>query len=92
MARNQERVRVEVELTVEQVEGLDEAVRSGQFRNQEDAIFGAVTEWNDSRKLSLSDQELKRLWDEGIASGDFQQADEVFQRLRERITKRLDDE
>lgn len=92
MARNQERVRVEIELTPEQVEGIDEAVQAGQFRSRAEAVVEAVDDWNFARSIPIPDEQLKRLWDEGIASGDFQPAEEVFQRLRERIAKRLEEE
>lgn len=91
MTRSSERVRVEIELTREQVEIIDEAVHSGQFPSRAEAIGDAIHDWNLSRHIPIPDEILKNLWDEGIASGDFQPAEEVFQRLRERIAKRLED-
>lgn len=90
MARNQDRVRVEVELTAEQVVEIDAAVHAGQFRSRADAIVEAVDEWNLGRQIPFSDEELGRLWDEGIASGEPLSAEDVFERLRERVTKRSD--
>ncbi len=39
------------------------------------------------RKPGVSDQELSRLWNEGIASGDSPEGEMVFSRLRNKYTK-----
>lgn len=93
MADVQEKVRVEVELTREQVRLIDQAVRDGDFTSRSDAVVHAIEEWRTKSTLAdHTDEELGRLWDEGIASGEPIPADNVFQRLRERVTKRLSDD
>ena len=85
-----QKIRVEVELTPEQVRLIDDAVQEGQFGSRAEAVVHAIDEWQSSMTgYELTDEEIRRLWDEGIASGDPIPAEEVFQRLRERIAKRL---
>ena len=47
------------------------AVSHGEYASAEDAVARAVAEWSDSRQLdaALDDEELRRLWREGIESG-----------------------
>jgi antitoxin ParD1/3/4 len=47
------------------------AVSRGEYESAEDVVVGAVAEWRASRRYeaSLDDEELRRLWREGVASG-----------------------
>lgn len=85
-----EKMRLEIDLPVEQVKLIDDAVRDGSFTSRADAIAHAIDTWRSSHALNdYTDEELGRLWDEGIASGEPIPAEEAFQRLREKFSKRL---
>jgi antitoxin ParD1/3/4 len=47
------------------------AVSCGEHASAEEVVAGAVAQWRASRRLdaSLDDEELRRLWREGIESG-----------------------
>jgi antitoxin ParD1/3/4 len=47
------------------------AVSCGEYASAEEVVAGAVAQWRASRRLdaSLDDEELRRLWREGIESG-----------------------
>lgn len=86
----QEKIRLEVDLTPEQLRLIDEAVLDGSFHSRADAIAHAIDAWRCTVALNdYSDNELGLMWDEGVASGEPIPAKEVFQRLREQFGKSL---
>lgn len=67
-----ERITVSLPLTDE----LREAVETGEYPNPEAAIVEAIEAWSADRWVArIGVERLRRHWDEGIASGDFQPID-----------------
>lgn len=68
------------------------AVSHGEYASAEDAVAGAVAEWRAGRKLdaSLDDEELRKLWREGIESGPGRalSIDEIKGEARRRFAQR----
>ena len=56
-----------VHLPKDMVAGLREAVATGQYSTTDEIAYEALAQWQLRRKLAAA--ELRRLWDEGIASG-----------------------
>ena len=61
---------IQVSLPAALAAQLRQAVASGEYASDNEAIQAAVLEWRLRRELSRADQDaLGRLWDAGIASG-----------------------
>ena len=74
--------KVSVALTPEFVALLKEAVETGEYTSTSEVIRDALREWKLRRKRDRIDAEdLRRLWDEGLASGLASDAEPVFARL-----------
>jgi antitoxin ParD1/3/4 len=59
-----------VALTPEMTELVQQAVKSGEYASSSEVIREALREWQLRRTLKLHEQdELRRLWAEGLASG-----------------------
>ncbi|HRO04382.1 MAG TPA: hypothetical protein PLS69_12340, partial [Terricaulis sp.] len=57
-------------LDEKRAQALKEAVTSGGAASMQDAVESALDAWLAERALSqASDEILRRLWDEGVASG-----------------------
>ena len=92
MAELRETIRVEIEVTPDQLKQIDQAVRDGQFLSRAEAVEHALIAWQSANStMPFSSEDLGRLWDEGLASGDPLPSDDVFQRLREKFSKCLKD-
>jgi len=66
---------------------LAAAVDSGEFESENDAIRAAVAQWRAERLVErMSVDELRRLWREGVESGDgrFGAIDEIKAEARRR--------
>ncbi len=81
--------KISVALTREQVSQLKAVVDSGEYATTSEVIREAVREWQWKREVRMDEREhLRKLWDEGIASGmagtpDFEAArTEARRRLR----------
>jgi antitoxin ParD1/3/4 len=62
--------KVSVALTAEFMVLLKEAVDTGEFTSTSEVIRDALRHWKQRRAIAeLSTDELRRLWQEGIASG-----------------------
>jgi antitoxin ParD1/3/4 len=62
--------KVSVALTREMADLVQQAVDSGEYATGSEVIREALREWKLRRKLPLLEQEeLRRLWAEGLASG-----------------------
>ena len=62
--------KVSVALTGEQVAALRAAVESGEYATTSEIVREALRDWQFKRKLRHEDiNRLRRLWDEGKASG-----------------------
>ncbi len=82
--------KLSVELTPELSSAVQEAVASGEFSSVSDVLLSALTEWQSNRRdRAWSDEELGKLWDEGIASGNSVDGEEAFRRIDEELTRRF---
>ena len=73
--------KVSVALTSEQVATLRAAVDAGEYATTSEIVREAVRDWQMKRKLQREDlRTLRRLWDEGKASGPARPVD--FRELR----------
>lgn len=62
--------KVSVALTGEQVAALKAAVDAGEYATTSEIVREAVRDWQLKRELRQEDiRQLRRQWDEGIASG-----------------------
>ena len=60
-----------ISLSSELAGAIDGAVASGEYGNASEVVREALREWKAKRELhGRTVQELRRLWDEGITSGD----------------------
>ena len=80
-----------VSLPVELAAVVDSAVAEGEFGNASEVIREALRQWKDRRDLhGFTVEELRMLWDDGIASGEAKRlpasfADTIKQRGRDRL-------
>ena len=62
--------KISVALTGEQVDALKTAVNSGEYATTSEIVREAIRDWQAKRELRPDEIEiLRRLWDEGKASG-----------------------
>jgi antitoxin ParD1/3/4 len=62
--------KVSVALTSEQIASLKAAVETGEYATTSEIIREALRDWQARRELHNEDMKrLRRLWDEGLASG-----------------------
>lgn len=62
--------KVSVALTAEQVDALKDAVASGEYATTSEIVREALRDWQLKTALRHEElQRLRRLWDEGVASG-----------------------
>ena len=62
--------KVSVALTGEQIAALKAAVDAGEYATTSEIVREAVRDWQLKRELRQEDiRHLRRLWDEGVASG-----------------------
>jgi antitoxin ParD1/3/4 len=80
--------KLSIALTAEQADLLRQAVESGEYENASDVVRDAMQVWQEKREAREADvQKMRRLWDEGIASGNTQPID--FSELRDEARNRL---
>jgi antitoxin ParD1/3/4 len=80
--------KVSVALTTEMTELVQQAVASGEYASASEVIREALREWKHRRAFRLPEQdELRRLWAEGLASGPgrFASIDDIKQEARRRL-------
>jgi len=81
--------KVSVALTSEMTELVRQAVASGEYASASEVIREALREWKHRRAFKIPEQdELRRLWAEGLASGPgrFASIDDIKQEARRRLT------
>ena len=62
--------KVSVALTAEQITALKAAVQTGEYATTSEIVREALRDWQFKRELRQEDiRRLRRLWDEGKASG-----------------------
>ena len=80
--------KVSIALTGEQIEALKAAVESGEYATTSEIVREALRDWQLKRRLRQEDiDRLRKLWDEGKASGppkplDF---DKLLREARQRL-------
>jgi antitoxin ParD1/3/4 len=80
--------KISVALTPEMLAMLKEAVESGEYTSTSEVIRDALRSWKARRALQEREvEELRRLWDEGINSGEgrFSSIDEIKAEARRRL-------
>jgi len=79
--------KLSVALPAESVAMLKSAVESGEYTSTSEVVRDALRLWKARRSaLALDTEELRGLWNEGLASGASMDAEIVFERLRGRFT------
>jgi antitoxin ParD1/3/4 len=72
---------------------VDEAVAAGEYASASEVIRDALRDWKEKRDLlGYTLEELRALWDEGIASGEAKPAGPILERLRAKYTALLGNE
>lgn len=62
--------KISIALTGEQVAALKAAVEAGEYASTSEVVREAVRDWQLKRELRQEDiDRLRRLWDDGLASG-----------------------
>ena len=82
--------KVSVALTPELIALLKEAVETGEYTSASEVIRDALRHWKHRRAaLEAGTEELRRLWEEGIASGPgrFKSIDQIKKEARRRAAK-----
>jgi antitoxin ParD1/3/4 len=82
--------KVSVALTPEFIALLKEAVETGEYTSASEVIRDALRHWKHHRAaLEAGTEELRRLWEEGIASGPgrFKSIDQIKKEARRRAAK-----
>ena len=82
--------KVSVALTTEQISALKSAVDAGEYATTSEIVREAVRDWQLKRELRQEDiKRLRRMWDEGVASGPAGKVD--MKKLRKEARARLED-
>jgi antitoxin ParD1/3/4 len=72
-----------ISLSPELAAAVDGAVEAGEFNSASEVVRDALRQWKERRDLlGFTVEELRRLWDEGVASGEAKPGGEVMERLR----------
>jgi antitoxin ParD1/3/4 len=72
-----------ISLSPELAAAVDCAVEAGEFNSASEVVRDALRQWKERRDLlGYTVEELRRLWDEGVASGEAKHGGEVMDRLR----------
>ncbi|MCA8928877.1 MAG: type II toxin-antitoxin system ParD family antitoxin [Alphaproteobacteria bacterium] len=65
---------------------IDAAIASGDYADEEAVLREALEAWQANRQASADGvATVRRLWQEGLQSGEPREADAVFDRLRARF-------
>ena len=85
--------RVTVDLADDEARAIEAAVADGRFASEAEAVRAAVAAWaaNEADDADMREADvprLRRMVEEGLASGPSLDADAVFSRLRERVALR----
>jgi antitoxin ParD1/3/4 len=80
--------KVSVALTGEQVSALKAAVETGEYATTSEIVREAIRDWQLKRELRQEDiKRLRRMWDQGVASGSAGELD--MKKLRREARTRL---
>lgn len=80
--------KVSIALTGEQIDALKSVVEAGEYATTSEVIREAIRDWQYKRESRQEDiQQLRHLWDEGIASGKSEPVD--FAKFKVEARRRL---
>ena len=72
-----------ISLSPELAAAVDGAVEAGEFNSASEVVRDALRQWKERRDLlGYTVEELRLLWDEGVASGHAKPGGAVMERLR----------
>lgn len=78
--------KVSIAVTPEMAAMLRRAVASGDYASSSEVVREALRDWKERRTLrNEAIAELRKLWDEGLASGESVEGEDAFARIRARI-------
>lgn len=78
--------KVSIAVTPEMAAMLRRAVASGDYASSSEVVREALRDWKERRTLrNEAVAELRKLWDEGLASGEPVEGEDAFARIRARI-------
>ncbi|GLS17149.1 CopG family transcriptional regulator [Labrys miyagiensis] len=84
--------KVSVSLTPEYAAMMREVVEAGEYASASEVMREALRDWKFRRlQREQAIEELRRIWDVGIASGPATDGDEAFARIRHRIGAKFAD-
>jgi antitoxin ParD1/3/4 len=81
--------KVSIALTPEFMTLVKEAVDSGEYTSTSEVVRDALRHWKQRRAIQLSTDELREVWQEGIASGPgrFKSIDAIKKEARRRVAR-----
>lgn len=78
--------KVSIAVTPEMAAMLRRAVASGDYASSSEVVREALRDWKERRTLRTEAiTELRRLWDEGLASGEPVQSEDALARIKAKI-------
>jgi antitoxin ParD1/3/4 len=78
--------KISVAITPEMATAMREVVESGEYASVSEVMREALRDWKSRRTLrEEAVEELRRLWDAGVASGPSSDGEEAFARIRQRL-------
>ncbi|MCP4563231.1 MAG: type II toxin-antitoxin system ParD family antitoxin [Bosea sp.] len=78
--------KVSIAVTPEMAAMLRRAVASGDYASSSEVVREALRDWKERRTLrSEAVAELRKLWDEGLASGEPVTSEDAFARIKAKI-------
>jgi antitoxin ParD1/3/4 len=78
--------KLSIALPAEMLAEVRQAVAAGEYASTSEAVRDALRGWSERRALDgYSVDELRALWDAGIASGPRESGPPIMKRLREKI-------
>lgn len=84
--------KVSVSLTPEYAAMMRQVVEAGEYASASEVVREALRDWKLRRtQREQAVEELRRIWDVGIASGPETDGEEAFARIRDRIGTKLED-
>ena len=85
--------KLSVSLTPEYVAMMREVVEAGEYASASEVMREALRDWKFRRlQREQAIEELRRIWDVGIASGPATDGDEAFARIQYRIGAKFADQ
>jgi antitoxin ParD1/3/4 len=82
--------KMSVSLTPEYAAMMREVVEAGEYASASEVMREALRDWKFRRmQREQAIEELRRIWDVGIASGPATDGEEAFARMRQRIGAKL---